>query len=306
MARSRNIKPGFFKNEDLAECTPWARLCFAGLWCLADREGRLEDRPKRIKGELFPYDTVDVEPLLQELERFNFIHRYEIDGFKAIQILEFAKHQSPHYTEGKSTIKPHKLPESFINDETNTPDNSGSSDAIKRGPKPPDSLIPDSLIHERTTSSGKPDPAAPESSDLVQAKEALEYLNAKTRSAFRPVPANLDLIRARLREGYSLEAVKSVVDAKTLEWIDDAKMQKFLRPATLFGRTNFSQYAGVVESTPARDWWLSAGFSNPWEAENAGCTEGNRWMWENRQQVRTEQDWPAWKARQLDAGRAAA
>ena len=48
MARARNIKPGFFANENLAECDPLARLLFAGLWCLADREGRLEDRPKRI------------------------------------------------------------------------------------------------------------------------------------------------------------------------------------------------------------------------------------------------------------------
>jgi len=35
--RARNIKPGFFSNEDLAECSPWSRLCFAGLWLLADR-----------------------------------------------------------------------------------------------------------------------------------------------------------------------------------------------------------------------------------------------------------------------------
>ena len=52
MARARNIKPGFFKNEDLAECSPWARLCFAGLWTLADREGRLEDRANVIQDEL--------------------------------------------------------------------------------------------------------------------------------------------------------------------------------------------------------------------------------------------------------------
>ena len=60
MARSRNIKPGFFLNDDLAECEPLARLLFAGLWCIADREGRLEDRPKRIKIEVLPYDNCDV------------------------------------------------------------------------------------------------------------------------------------------------------------------------------------------------------------------------------------------------------
>ena len=69
MARSRNIKPGFSRNEDLAECSVWARLCFALLPTLADREGRLEDRPKRIKGDLFPFDNVDVDPLLADPDR---------------------------------------------------------------------------------------------------------------------------------------------------------------------------------------------------------------------------------------------
>lgn len=68
MARARNIKPGFFANEDLAECDPLARLLFAGLWCLADREGRLEDRPKRIRAELLPYDSCDADELLNQLQ----------------------------------------------------------------------------------------------------------------------------------------------------------------------------------------------------------------------------------------------
>ncbi|MCX8018393.1 MAG: hypothetical protein N2690_10910, partial [Rhodocyclaceae bacterium] len=59
--RARNIKPGFYKNEDLAECSVWARLIFPGLWMMADRDGRLEDRPKRIKAELLPFDAVDVD-----------------------------------------------------------------------------------------------------------------------------------------------------------------------------------------------------------------------------------------------------
>jgi hypothetical protein len=105
MARARNIKPGFFKNEDLAECTPWARLCFIGLWTLADREGRLEDRPKRIKGELFAFDAIEVEPLLQELEhRRGFIQRYRVSEQALIQILNFGKHQNPHHREAPSTL----------------------------------------------------------------------------------------------------------------------------------------------------------------------------------------------------------
>lgn len=104
MARVRNLKPGFFTNEDLAECSCWARLCFAGLWTIADREGRLEDRPKRIKGQLFPMDTVDVDPLLDELQARSFILRYTHQGLGFIQIIAFHKHQNPHFREPSSVI----------------------------------------------------------------------------------------------------------------------------------------------------------------------------------------------------------
>ena len=65
--RARNIKPGFFKNDTLAELDFAGRLLFIGLWGLADREGRLEDRPKKIKAEIFPYDDVAVDSFLGEL-----------------------------------------------------------------------------------------------------------------------------------------------------------------------------------------------------------------------------------------------
>jgi hypothetical protein len=111
MARARNLKPGFFKNEDLAECCFEARLCFAGLWTLADREGRLEDRPKRIKGELFAFDSLDVEPLLAELARHRFILRYTAaDGRSLIQVLKFLDHQNPHHREPPSDLPPPQSP----------------------------------------------------------------------------------------------------------------------------------------------------------------------------------------------------
>lgn len=104
MARARNIKPGFFANEDLAECEPLARLLFAGLWCLADREGRLEDRPKRIRAELLPYDMCDADNLLNQLQERGFILRYTHGEGRFIQVLKFDSHQNPHIKEAKSTI----------------------------------------------------------------------------------------------------------------------------------------------------------------------------------------------------------
>jgi hypothetical protein len=136
MARSRNIKPGFFKNETLAECSPVARLLFAGLWCLADRAGRLEDRPKRIRAEVLPYDDGCVDEMLDELHRAGFILRYQVGQQRFIQVKNFTKHQNPHCRE----------PESIIPE----PDKHGAStvltpDEHETGPADSLLLIPDSL-----------------------------------------------------------------------------------------------------------------------------------------------------------------
>lgn len=104
MARARNIKPGFFSNDSLAEAAPLARILFAGLWCFADREGRLEDRPKKIKAEILPYDDCDADELLNSLAALGFVLRYEIDGARYIQVLNFDKHQNPHVKEQASEI----------------------------------------------------------------------------------------------------------------------------------------------------------------------------------------------------------
>lgn len=108
--RARNLKPGFFKNEQLAECQPLTRILFQGLWCLADREGRLEDRPMRIKADVFPYDNCDIDAMLDELAARKdtdgnpaFILRYQ-KGKKYIQVLHFRSHQNPHVKEVASTI----------------------------------------------------------------------------------------------------------------------------------------------------------------------------------------------------------
>jgi hypothetical protein len=102
----RTIKPGFFQNEELAEMEPLACLLFAGLWCWADREGRLEDRPKRLKNEIFPARACDIDALLDQLAAGGFIERYAVDGARYIQVSAFLVHQNPHYKELPSVIPP--------------------------------------------------------------------------------------------------------------------------------------------------------------------------------------------------------
>lgn len=104
MARARNIKPGFFINDDLGRIEPLGRILFAGLWTIADREGRLEDRPAKIKIQTVPYDDCDVDTLLDALDAAGFIQRYEVGGSRYIQVVNWKKHQNPHIKEAASEI----------------------------------------------------------------------------------------------------------------------------------------------------------------------------------------------------------
>lgn len=100
----RTIKPGFFQNDELAALPPLTRILFQGLWCLADREGRLEDRPVRIKAEVLPYDKADVNVMLKALEKAGFITRYSRSGVNVIIVNKFQIHQRPHVNEQESVL----------------------------------------------------------------------------------------------------------------------------------------------------------------------------------------------------------
>ena len=105
MLRSRVIRPGIVTNEELAALGPYAEILFTRLWMLADRDGLLEDRPRRIKAEAMPYYDVDVENLLENLRKSGFILRYRTRDKRAlICIIEFRKHQYIHPHEPKSVL----------------------------------------------------------------------------------------------------------------------------------------------------------------------------------------------------------
>lgn len=72
--------------------------------------------------------------------------------------------------------------------------------------------------------------------------QVVSYLNKKAGTKFRVTTANTkSKINARLTEGFTVEDFKVVIDKKCAEWIGDEKMEKYLRPETLFG-TKFEGY----------------------------------------------------------------
>ena len=166
--RARNIKPGFFKNEDLAELGPYAQILFEGLWCLADQEGKLEDRVKRIAAEVFPYydPSPSVDTLLSFLQDKNFIIRYQTERLKIIKVINFNHHQTPHRNEQESflpepiqkkqVVRKKKLP---TKDESDSIQGSATlrPDILNPDSLNPSSLNPDSLNEESGFTDSPPD-----------------------------------------------------------------------------------------------------------------------------------------------------
>jgi hypothetical protein len=180
--RARNIKPGFFLNELLAECAPLARLLFTGLWCMADREGRLEDRPKKIKATLLPFDDCDIEELLNQLADRGFILRYEAKGLKCVQVIKFSDHQKPYCREQQSKLPPPSVAtvQCHSTDQAVPQHEQGSAEAVNgqcRGSPDSGLLIPDYCSLNKDSAASQPPPSAEPS---MVPEEVVKRQNAKT------------------------------------------------------------------------------------------------------------------------------
>ena len=69
----------------------------------------------------------------------------------------------------------------------------------------------------------------------------IDYLNKKANTNYRASTKNTQsFINARLKEGYTVEDFKKVINSKSKEWLN-TDFEKYLRPATLFG-TKFENY----------------------------------------------------------------
>lgn len=96
MSRIRTVKPEFFTSEQVAECSPTARLLFIGLWCFCDDQGVHPDSIKRIKMELFPADenitTKHISAMIGELIEQKLLARYKHENQSYLLVTGW-KHQ---------------------------------------------------------------------------------------------------------------------------------------------------------------------------------------------------------------------
>ena len=93
MARIRTIKPEFWTDEKLTECSLSARLLFIGTWNFSDDSGNLDRSAKQIKARVFPLDNINCEPLLLELLAQGLLIEYSVNDKLYLHISGFDKHQ---------------------------------------------------------------------------------------------------------------------------------------------------------------------------------------------------------------------
>ena len=236
MARIRTIKPEFWTSEQIAECSPTARLAFIGIWSFSDDHGIHPASIKRLKMEVFPSDQLTesaIQDLIDELSTAALLASYEADGRAYWQVTGWKKHQRID----KPTYR-HPLPSGETALQNSTPPRRVIADVS------PSPRLRNGMESKGSILSGNPD-----------AISIIDYLNQKTARNYQPVKANLSLVLARLKEGFTPDQCRAVIDAKVSDWASDSKMADYLRPKTLFSAVNFAQYVGELSGQRAEESW---------------------------------------------------
>jgi len=168
--RARNVKPSLFTNGKFAEADPLYGWTFIGLWCLADRAGRLKDDEAKIHYSINPGRVREATAqALQWLEQNGFIVRYQSNSQQFVQVVNFDKHQNPHCKEAPSTIP--------------APDPHGANIGVARLIPDSGSLIPDSGSQTASLRSSSPKTVKSSSSDKPPPDDLSK--SAENRKALR-------------------------------------------------------------------------------------------------------------------------
>ena len=231
---NRDIKESCRTSKTLAQLSHGAERLFWRMTTYADDWGRMPADADVLRAACFPRQLEripihHVDKWLGELRRVGLIVCYRVppDGhylffvtWRTHQRVRASKSKYPSPT--SDGICPHMSADARIRSED---------------PVVTEDTVTTELRYGQVAGSDRaPDPA----------ETVLAWLNSKAGRAFRPVPTNLDMIRARLREGITTYQLQAVITRKVREWHSDAKMVHYLRPETLFNKTKCEQYIGEL------------------------------------------------------------
>lgn len=264
IGRARTIQPGTFTDAilwDAGQSTGLPLLQgFEGLWCYSDKEGRFEWKPRELKLVILPFWDGKFEDVLSALVAHGFVVPYEVLGRQYGLVRNFKKHQQINGRESPSRLPP--VPRGTCQ----THDNDTST--TRHG----QDLTRLSLSGFEDVSDPDPDRASVSGSDLELTGSAREdekkspFRTENERRAFelwetkvwkklhpegaaRATPKRVTPIRARLREGATLEQFSRACDAvaaSTWHLGENDSGKAYIEPQTLFrNREKFEEWLTV-------------------------------------------------------------
>lgn len=145
MARIRTVKPEFWSDEKLTECSLSARLMFIGMLNFSDDNGNQPYSAKRLKMQIFPADSIETQPLLDELIAHGVVIEYEVNSEKFLHIKGFSKHQVVNRPSKTKIPKPGFMDQSQNTHGVLTDGREGKGkDVIPDSPTSQETSLPDS------------------------------------------------------------------------------------------------------------------------------------------------------------------
>jgi len=203
-----------------------ARLFYTWLIPHLDVEGRYSADPDLIKGHIFPkvksMKIEKIKRLLIELAEISLIILYRNNGEDFLQLNKFFNHQKIRKDrEGETKISaPNDVNSEVIQGY------SGVTQEFARTSKVKGSKV---KVKESL------------SKDIVL--QIITHLNEKAKTNYSPkTKITTEYINGRIADGFKLDDFLYVIDVKCEDWLGDSKMEKFLRPKTLFATSNFEGY----------------------------------------------------------------
>ena len=284
---NRMIKESIKTSDSINSLSWFAEVMFYRLLLTVDDYGRMDGRPVVLRNTLFPtrddVTTDAVKKALEELLKTEVIFEYKVDNKSYICFPNFSEYQrlrakNPRYPapsgDLSDTCQSHdghmsdtclleEEGEVEVEDKRNIKE-TGVSCCETEG-----LVVRDNHLDGSNSSSDGTrgeDTTEKDRRTRGEAVNVLEHLNSAIDSNYRSCDSTLKPIIARLREGYTVDDCKTVIDKKCNEWLN-TDMAKFLRPSTLFAKSHFEEYlnapaavitrVGSKRSVPMPSYWGS-------------------------------------------------
>jgi len=220
MPAGRILLKSISESKKLAKLkTDSARLLYTWLIPHVDVNGCFSGEPEVIRGQVLTRlkkTDKEVDGWLSDMDSVGLIVQYDVDGERFIFLPSFEEKQ-PYINKAREGRPRIPLP---------TPDQLRSKSGASLD-KLPLKLKEKEKVKE----------------NVEIALSVVSLLNEKTGKSFKPdSAATIKLINGRIAEGRTLDDFKHVIGVKAAEWLGDPKMDRYLRPETLFAQANFESY----------------------------------------------------------------